>query len=50
MPNGTNGMNTLSLGITPFDPSVRDEYGYTRYPNVVTSLEYERLLCATGPY
>ena len=26
------------------------EFGYGRYPNVVTSLQYERLLSATGPY
>ncbi|MBW1982778.1 MAG: CoB--CoM heterodisulfide reductase iron-sulfur subunit A family protein, partial [Deltaproteobacteria bacterium] len=26
------------------------EYGHGRYPNVVTNLEYERLLSATGPF
>lgn len=26
------------------------EYGYGRYPNIVTSLQYERMLSATGPY
>jgi len=26
------------------------EYGYARYPNVVTSLEFERMLSASGPY
>ena len=25
-------------------------FGYGKLPNVVTSLDYERLLCATGPY
>ena len=25
-------------------------FGYGRYPNVVTSLQYERMLSATGPY
>ena len=44
------GAVVLAFGIEPFDPSVRDEYGYGKYANVVTSLEYERLLCATGPY
>jgi len=29
---------------------VRDEYGYGKMQNVVTSMDYERLLCATGPY
>ncbi len=40
----------LSSGITPFDPSAREEYGYTKYQNVVTSMDYERLLSSTGPY
>ncbi len=30
-------------------PPRKPEYGYDRYPNVVTSLEFERLLSATGP-
>ncbi len=25
------------------------EYGYTRYENVITGLEFERLVCASGP-
>jgi len=29
---------------------VKDEYGYGRMQNVVTSMDFERLLCATGPY
>ena len=29
---------------------ITDEYGYGRMPNVVTSLDFERILCATGPY
>jgi heterodisulfide reductase subunit A len=29
---------------------VRDEYGYGKMENVVTSMDFERLLCATGPY
>jgi heterodisulfide reductase subunit A2 len=44
------GAVILSPGYEPFDPSVREEYGYGRYENVVTSLDFERLLCATGPY
>ena len=44
------GAVVLSLGMEPFDPRVREEYGYGRLPNVVTSMDYERLLCATGPY
>jgi len=44
------GAILLSLGLEPFDPRVKDEYGYGRMENVVTSLDFERLLCATGPY
>jgi heterodisulfide reductase subunit A len=29
---------------------VKDEYGYTKMQNVVTSMDYERLLSSTGPY
>jgi len=52
-PTKTNinvGAVILSSGITPFDPSAREEYGYTKYRNVVTSMDYERLLSSTGPY
>jgi heterodisulfide reductase subunit A len=34
----------------PFDPKVKDEYGYGKMQNVVSSLDYERLMSATGPY
>ncbi len=44
------GAIVLSPGFEPFDPKLRDEYGYGKMENVVTSLDYERLLCATGPY
>jgi len=44
------GAVILSSGITPFDPSAREEYGYSKYDNVVTSMDYERLLSSTGPY
>ncbi len=40
----------LSPGIEAFDPKVGNEYGYGKFENVVTSMDYERLLCATGPY
>jgi heterodisulfide reductase subunit A len=29
---------------------VGNEYGYGKMQNVVTSMDYERLMCATGPY
>ena len=44
------GAIVLSPGFEPFDPKLREDYGYGKYENVVTSLDYERLLCATGPY
>ncbi len=37
-------------GFKPFDPSILDSYAYDKIPDVVTSLEYERLLSAGGPY
>ncbi len=44
------GAIVLACGFEPFDPRIREDYGYGRLQNVVTSLDYERLLCATGPY
>jgi len=44
------GAVILAPGFEPFDPRVREEYHYGEFANVVTSLDYERLLCATGPY
>ena len=44
------GAIILSPGLEPFDPKVRKEYRYGEFQNVVTALDYERLLCATGPY
>jgi heterodisulfide reductase subunit A len=40
----------LSPGYEVFDPKVKGDYGYGKFENVVTSLDFERLLCATGPY
>ena len=39
----------LACGHDMFDARRRGEFGYGRYPNVVTSLEFERLLSASGP-
>ena len=44
------GAVVLSPGYGVFDPRVRGDYGYGRFANVVTSLDFERLLCATGPH
>ena len=40
----------LAPGFEVFDPKIKNAYGYGRIRNVVTSMDYERLLCATGPY
>jgi heterodisulfide reductase subunit A len=40
----------LASGLEPFDPKVRAEYRYGEFQNVVTSMDYERLLSSTGPY
>ncbi len=44
------GAIILAPGFEPFDPSIKKEYHYDDFANVVTSMDYERLLCATGPY
>ncbi|MCP4163097.1 MAG: FAD-dependent oxidoreductase [Deltaproteobacteria bacterium] len=44
------GAVILAPGFKPFDPSVYDTYSYTKHPNVLTSLEFERVLSASGPY
>jgi len=44
------GAIILAPGFEPFDPKVRGDYGYGKFQNVVTSMDFERLLCATGPY
>ncbi len=40
----------LSPGLEPFDPKVKKEYRYGEFQNVVTSMDFERLLASTGPY
>jgi heterodisulfide reductase subunit A len=44
------GAIVLSPGYEAFDPKPRGDYGYGKMENVVTSLDFERLLCATGPH
>jgi heterodisulfide reductase subunit A len=43
------GAVILSPGFKPFDPKGFDFYGYGTIPDVVTSMEYERLLSSSGP-
>jgi heterodisulfide reductase subunit A len=44
------GAIILAPGFEPFAPQLKEEYHYGEFANVVTSMDYERLLCATGPY
>jgi heterodisulfide reductase subunit A len=44
------GSIILAPGSEVFDARLRPEFGYGVYSNVVTSIEFERLLSATGPY
>ncbi|MEF3168132.1 MAG: FAD-dependent oxidoreductase [Deltaproteobacteria bacterium] len=44
------GAVILAPGFAPFDPSSLDYTGYKRLPNVVTSMEFERLLSPSGPF
>lgn len=46
----TVGSIIISPGFDEFDPTPFFNYGYSRYPNVVTSIEFERMLSASGPY
>lgn len=39
----------VATGFKPFDASRMEKYGYGKYPNVLTSLELERLVNAAGP-
>ena len=43
------GSIILAPGFEPFDPSKFDSYIYAQHPNVITSMEMERLLSASGP-
>ncbi len=43
------GSIILAPGFESYDPGQSDTWGYGQYPDVVTSLQFERLLSATGP-
>lgn len=43
------GTIIVATGADVFDPSTLPNYGYGRYLNVITSLEFERLINAGGP-
>ncbi len=44
------GALIMSPGFEVFNPGLRNDYGYGIMKNVVTSLDFERILCSTGPY
>jgi len=44
------GAVVLATGSEAFDPRVYDTFGYRNSDNIVTSLEFERMLSASGPY
>jgi heterodisulfide reductase subunit A-like polyferredoxin len=44
------GAVVLAPGLEPLPGEVRPEYGYGRFPNIVTSLQFERMLSASGPF
>ncbi len=39
----------LATGFQTFDPSVAAQYGYGKFDDIITGLEFERLCNATGP-
>jgi len=43
------GTVILATGFDIFPIEKKEEWGYKRYENVITSLEFERLICASGP-
>jgi len=44
------GAIIMAAGVEPFDPKVKAEYHYGEFANVVTGMDFERLLGSTGPY
>jgi heterodisulfide reductase subunit A len=43
------GAIILAVGYTLYDPTPAEEWGYGRFPNVVTGLQFERLASRSGP-
>jgi heterodisulfide reductase subunit A len=43
------GTILVATGMDVYDPTEMDEFGYRSYENVITSMEFERLICASGP-
>jgi heterodisulfide reductase subunit A len=43
------GTIIVATGYDPFDPRLKPEFGYGLYKNVMTGLEFERMLSGSGP-
>jgi heterodisulfide reductase subunit A len=43
------GAIIVATGMGVYDPTPLNEYGYTAYEDVITSMEFERLICGAGP-
>lgn len=43
------GAIVMAIGYKTFDPKVYEEYGGGRLPDVITTMQMERLMCASGP-
>ena len=44
------GSVILAPGFEEFAAEKKGEFGYNRYPNVLTSVQFERMLSASGPF
>ena len=44
------GSVILTPGFDEFDAGTKGEYGFNRYKNVMTSVQFERMLSAAGPF
>ncbi len=44
------GAVIVATGFDQVDPSVKTEYGWERYPNIISGLEFERMMNASGPF
>lgn len=44
------GAIILAPGFDEFEADLKGEYGYGKFPNVITSIEFERILSASGPF
>lgn len=44
------GAIIIASGLELYDPGKQQEFGFGRWPNVVTSIQFERILSASGPY